>query len=389
MRRFTQPVRPALAAAVLAALASVAAAEPAPPLPPEPVNEVKFKPGSGFTLVNGDLFSMQVTGRVQARWTYIDQDKDRGIPNVSDFTAERVRLGVKGMFMKDWKYELEEDFGKSRAELKKAFIEWARYEQFRIEMGQFNVKFDRSQYTSSAKQQFVDRSIAAREFGHEYDDGVDFAGAAFSKKFQWNVGAFNGEKAPTPAPTLQNDGTAYVARVSFNPNGDFGIGECDIKKTDYWLWYIDLAAVQNNDLWNDANNDKKESPDELTDAESVALSFGFKHAGAFLAAEYYDRNVGKEDGSPQIESDGWYAQFGYTIVRDKWEIALRYSELDPDKDKDSNDRTEFCLGLNRYFKGLGHSLKFQTDLSWLSEEKVAPVDDLNDFRVRSQLQLVF
>ena len=132
MLRFSRIVRPGLALVALAALATPCVAEPAPPLPPEPVNEVKFKPGSGFTLVNGDLFSMQVTGRVQARWTYIDQDDDRGIPNVSDFTAERVRLGVKGMFMKDWKYEMEEEFGKSTAQLKKAVIEWARYEQFRV-----------------------------------------------------------------------------------------------------------------------------------------------------------------------------------------------------------------------------------------------------------------
>ena len=384
-----RPTKIAGLAAVLASAAALALAEPAPPPPPEIQSSIKFKPGSGFTLVNGDDFTMQVTGRVQARYEYWDYDEDRGIPNLSQFTAERVRLGVKGTMFKDFKYELEQDFGKGKSELKKAVIEWAKYEEFRIEMGQFNVKFDRSLINSTAKQEFVDRSIAAREFGIEYDIGMDFAGSAFSKKFQWNAGIFDGEKAPTPFPAVHNDGHLYVARVSFNPNGDFGYGESDIKKTDYHLWYVDVAAAQNNDLWSDANSDKKETPNELTDQESLIFGFGYKHAGLFLAAEGYWRNSGKEDGTSVVGSDGWYAQLGYTIVRDKWEIAARWSEVDPNDDAADDERSEACLGFNRFFKGAGHALKLSTDFSWLTEEKVAPTDDIHDFRVRSQMQIVF
>ena len=383
-----------LLAALLAAggavppMTAAAAEKPSlpPPPPPDVKPEVKYKPGSGFTLVQAEDFSLAVTGRVQARYEYDDWDGDRDIPNLSKFTAERVRFGAKGTMFKDWKYELEAEFGKNAFSLKKGFIEYAKYEQARIEMGQFNLKFDRSQYTSSAKQQFVDRSIAAGTFGHEYDVGLDVAGAAFDKKFQYNVGVFDGEKTNK---VNNNDGHAYVARVSFNPNGDFGVGESDIKKTDYHLWYVDVAGMWNNDLWTDANADKKESADELTDEESLAFGFGYKHAGLFLAGEYYQRSSDKEDATPSVDGSGWYAQLGYTIVRDKWEVAARYSEVDPDDDKDDDHKTEWVVGVNRYFRGVGHALKFQTDFSWLGEEKAPPTDDFGDFRLRSQLQVVF
>jgi phosphate-selective porin len=362
-----------------------------PPPPPEVKPETKFKPGSGFTLAQGEDFSLQVMGRVQARWEYFNPDDDRTDigETYSRFTVERVRFGAKGTMFKDWKFELETDFGKGKTELKKAFIEWAKYEPARIEMGQFNVKFDRSQYTSSGRQELVDRSLAARTFGHEYDIGVDVAGAGWNKKFQYNAGIFEGEKAPTPASPNNNDGHLYVARFSFNPNGDFGYSEGDIKKTDYHLWYVDVAGARNEDLWNDANSDKEEQKGELTDQTTYSFGFGYKHAGWFFAGEYYDRNTVKGDDSSDVDSNGWYAQLGYTIVRDKWEIAARWSEIDPDGDKDDDTQDEAVIGLNRFFKGLGHSLKLQTDFSWLETEKAAPADDFHDFRIRSQMQLVF
>lgn len=367
---------------LLAAPAAVRADEAAPP----PPAEVKYKPGSGFSLVQADNFTLQMQGRLQARHTYMDYDGDRDITDSSNFTAERIRLGAKGSFFKVWTYDLEADFGKGKAELKKGYIAWSRVPEAKIAMGQMNVKFDRSQYTSSAKQQFVDRSLAAGMFGQEYDIGLDLAGAAFNSKFQYSAGVFNGEKA-SPGVANKNDGHLYAARVSFNPNGDFGYGESDIKKTDQHLWYIDLAGMWNDDLWNDANTDLKEQDSELTDQTSLAFGFGYRHAGFFISGEYYDKSSEKEDGSADVDGDGWYLGLGYTFIKDKWEIAARYSEVDPDRDLDGDFQSEWVLGLNRYLHGLGHALKIQTDVSWLQEEQLG--DDLWDLRVRTQLQTIF
>lgn len=376
-------------AAVMAGAAAMALAEPAPPPPPEIPSSIKFKPGSGFTVVNGEDFTMQVNGRIQGRWTWENFDDERDIPNVSAFTAERVRFGVKGSMFKEWKYEFQADFGKGSIQLRDAVVTWERMPELAISMGQYKVRYDRQQYVSSGRQMFVDRSIASREFGLSRDIGLMFSGAPFQKKFQWNVGIFDGQGTPHPSDTNKNDGHLYVARVSFNPNGDFGLAESDIKKTDYHLWFIDLAGYWNNDIWKDANSDKKEQPGELTDNEGWTFGFGYRHAGFFLSGEYFDRDVEKEDGTGMVDSDGWYAQLGYMVVRDKWEIAARWSEVDPNDDNESDKKTEMMLGFNRYFKNAGHSLKLNNDLSWLEEEKAAPAEDLEDFRFRSQIQIVF
>ncbi len=84
------------------------------------------------------------------------------------------------------------------------------------------------------------------------------------------------------------------------------------------------------------------------------------------------------------------------IVRDKWEIAARYSEIDPNDEKDDDGIKETTIGVNRYFKNLGHSLKLNVDATWLDTER-APLagppierrDDLSDVILRSQLQVTF
>ncbi len=381
-----------LATATLLALgclaATPAAAEPAPPPPAEVPSAIKFKPGSGFTIVNGEDFSMQVNGRIQARYTYESFDGDRDIPNVSAFTPERVRFGVKGALFQRFKYEFQADFGKGKVELRDAAFTYEHSPEFALSMGQYKVRFDRQQYVSSGRQMFVDRSITSREFGLSRDVGLMFSGAPMDRKLQWNVGVFDGQGAPT-TDINKNDGHLYVARVSLNPGGDFGLAESDIKKSDYHLWYLDFAGYRNNDVWKDANSDKKEQPGELTDTDAWTFGFGYRHAGFFMSGEYFDRSTEREDGTGKKDSDGWYAQFGYVMVRDAWEIAARYSEVDPDDDIMQDKKTELMLGLNRYFRGAGHSLKLNNDFSWLTEDKAAPADDLKDFRIRSQFQIVF
>lgn len=385
MTRFTA----ALLALAVAGASGIASAEPAPPVPPETPSALKFKPGGGFTLVNGEDFSLQVTGRIQARYTYEDFDSEKDIPSISSFTAERVRFGAKGSMYSKWKYEFQADFGKGAVQLRDAVISYDASPAFGLSLGQYKVRYDRQQYVSSGRQMFVDRSIASREFGLSRDIGLMFAGAPLQKKLQWNVGVFDGQGTPHPSDANKNDGHLYVARVSINPNGDFGLSESDIKKTDYHLWYVDLAAYWNEDIWKDANADKKEQPGELTDNEAWTFGFGYRHAGAFLSGEYFSRDVGKDDGTGEVDSDGWYVQFGYMIVRDKWEVAARWSEVDPNDDVKDDTKSELMLGFNRYFHGAGHALKLNNDFSWLGEEKAAPADDLQDFRVRSQLQIVF
>ena len=85
--------------------------------------------------------------------------------------------------------------------------------------------------------------------------------------------------------------------------------------------------------------------------------------------------------------DPFYAQIGYMFPQD-WELALRYATVDPNDDVDHDDEDELMIGFNKFFMGVGHSLKLSVDAAWMGEETGAG-SSYDDFRVRVQGQIVF
>ena len=199
-------------------------------------------------------------------------------------------------------------------------------------------------------------------------------------KFEYNVGVFNGEGE---GGSNSNDGHLLVGRISFQPMGAFGYSEGDLKRGDS-RWIFSLAGATNNDLI--------ESNGDYTDTDSFVGTVGFRRNGIYLMGEYFweesDTTDSSGSKSGELDAEGFYAQIGYTFPS-MWDIAARYAYIDQNDDVDDDDITEFSLGFNKYFMGVGHSLKFSVDLSWLEEEIGSGVASLDDFRLRAQGQIVF
>jgi hypothetical protein len=95
--------------------------------------------------------------------------------------------------------------------------------------------------------------------------------------------------------------------------------------------------------------------------------------------EYADRTaddpIAKDsDGTPPGDvvwvGNGLNLQAGYLLRKD-WEISGRYTNIKLDENiTGRNPETQYTLGLSKYI--VGHKLKVQTDLSYLS------VDNGND-----------
>ena len=67
---------------------------------------IQHKPGKGFKVETPDgEFTLTLGGRIQLRHTYEDFDHDRDEDDVSNFTAHRVRIWLKGKAFKEWKYK--------------------------------------------------------------------------------------------------------------------------------------------------------------------------------------------------------------------------------------------------------------------------------------------
>ncbi|MEM7245286.1 MAG: porin [Acidobacteriota bacterium] len=371
----------------------------------------KYKPGKGFSFESADgSAKINLGGRIQARYTYEEFDSDRGsvsspVEDEGTFTAERVRFHAKGHIFDNWHYKFQADFGKGTSEnLKDASLTYKHGSQFAVTMGQFKVGFDHQQRTSSGKQMFVDRSNSARKLGISRDIGVMIHGSAADKRFQWNLGVYNGEGEDRSNP---NDGYMAAGRIAFHPNGDYGHSEHDLERTDDHLWLISLGAALNSDRIGTFS-----SFDTHTDMTSWVFSVGYKHAGFNVQGEYYSRdndvdcvNCGADSTSAMtiadtsFDSEAWYLQLGYVFAQD-WALSGRYGIYDPNTSNltDSyrwDEETEAMIGVSKYFQGVGHSLKFDADVSFLEEEFVNSntsgtfKDSYDDTRVRLQLQIVF
>jgi phosphate-selective porin OprO/OprP len=156
---------------------------------------VKEKDGA-FTLESANgRNSIQLTGRIhldyrQNSLDMFDTDfNDRDAASSADtFDLRRARLGVKGKFAKDFKYEIVGNLP-GTATVDVAFIDYAKYDQAQIRVGKFKQPFGLEQLTSSNNIDFMERSyvdqlapgkkIGAMAFG-EPKPGFTYAGSVFA-----------------------------------------------------------------------------------------------------------------------------------------------------------------------------------------------------------------
>jgi hypothetical protein len=101
------------------------------------------------------------------------------------------------------------------------------------------------------------------------------------------------------------------------------------------------------------------------DTRILGVDAVFKYHGLFLFAEYFARHRTPET-SPAFDSNGFHAQAGYFLVKDRLEVAGRWAGYDPSDLIPDNDRTEVGGVVNYYVNK--HSLKFTGDFRQLDDD---------------------
>jgi phosphate-selective porin OprO/OprP len=136
---------------------------------------VKEKDGS-FTLESANgRNSISLTGRMHldARWNdaYVDgRGDDRDTQSLSDqFELRRARLGVKGKFANDFKYEVVGNLP-GTATIDVAFLDWAKFDAAQFRVGKFKQPFGLEQLTSSnniglMERSYVDQTVPGKKLG--------------------------------------------------------------------------------------------------------------------------------------------------------------------------------------------------------------------------------
>ncbi len=357
--------------------------------------DIKYRmPGLRFTFPK---FELNWVNRIQLRYTYDDQDVSTPQNNKGSFRVRRFKTKLDGwIYTKDLKYELQMNWvggpsvsGRNTPNLEDGNLQYdftGGQKLFMLKGGQYKAPFGRQELTSSGSQQFVDRSIASGFFSPGRQIGLETLGQFGTKNVPDMVtyagGLFNGNGINRS--TNDNDKYEYVGRVMFSPVGNVGYSESNLQHYDF---RISVAGDYNNNNQIVIPADGDPTGIDVTSewgADLVIKELG----GLFLYGEYYWRTIDNVAGAATAQT-GLTAQLGW-LFGIHWEIAGRYSQIDPNTDVDENLQKEYRAGLNWYINK--HNLKIQTDFGWLENEAQNGADGeppRKNKEWRLQAQLIF
>jgi phosphate-selective porin OprO/OprP len=139
---------------------------------------VKEKDGA-FTLESANgRNSISLTGRMHLDYRFNDgayengRHDDRDTASLADqFELRRARLGVKGKFANDFKYEIVGNLP-GTATIDVAYLDWAKYDAAQLRVGKFKQPFGLEQLTSSnnialMERSYVDQTVPAKKVGFQ------------------------------------------------------------------------------------------------------------------------------------------------------------------------------------------------------------------------------
>lgn len=352
------------------------------PKPPTVPFEVSWKDGK--TTLKGKNFDIKLSNRVQFRFTSEDLDSNSptAAPERDSFRVRRAKTKLEG-----WVYtpNLTFDFQMNWADTANVMEDVsANYDftngkkAFMIKAGQFKVPFGRQELTSSGNQQFVDRAIVSNTFARGRDIGIQIWGTPNDAKLDWRVGIFNGNGRSTSRN--DNDDLQLNARLQWAPFGDTKYSEGDFDSSDKPLFSI-AAEYEGNVREVAAAGGTAAHQNDQTILGYDAV---FKFKGFSLYAQLYQRENDRSGVLSDFDDSGTIFQAGYFFVPQKWEVAVRVAELDPNDDRDNDARTEEGVALSYYFNK--HPHKLQMDYRQIEDEARANSDDAE---IRLQYQLIF
>lgn len=373
-----------------------------------------YKLGKGFTFTSPDeKFQLLLGGRLQARYTLTDIDVPTSTTNDSSkWEVRRMKMWMNGYaYTKDLTYLLQVDFaqGGSSKLLEHAYLDYRLIDEVQILAGQTKVPFGRQWLNSSGAQQFVDRSTASDTFRPGYDAGAKLHGDLMKGLATYEFGVYGGAGQSTVRASSDN---AIAARATVNPFGKMAYSESDLDDSAKPLlsfganYFGDTlkatrtaasgttpaatTTLETNNLnfagangWLGRGLSNFTASEKL-DVNTWGIDAAFKWRGIFAQGEYL---AGQADGATSgkhLRAQGFYAQAGYCIIPKTLEVAMRYSYVDPNRDKSDDILSETQGAISYYFNK--HNLKLQSDITNSHDQSKGGTDDMV---YRLQAQVIF
>lgn len=356
--------------------------------------------GNGIRVLNADsTFSMKFSIRIQSLYSGdLNLETD---DYVDGFQIRRSRLKFDGFaYSPKLKYKIELALSNSDTRsgavpqsgnvsniVLDAYVKWNFWRRWSLIFGQKKLPGNRERVISSQELQFVDRSNLNSDFNIDRDAGVHLL--------------YEGEKVNlTGALTIGEGrnmivdnigGHDYTIRGEYLPFGQF-TDEGDYFGSDLAREPLPKLSIGVTYDFNDgASRTGGQLGDFLPETRSLSTVFAdahFKYRGLSSMAEYVDRKA--PDGAAVYDAEGNFIdafqtgqgfnwQAGY-LFKNNFEVAGRYTVVNPEEITGRSDATQYTLGFSRYF--VGHNLKVQTDISLMEEDNA---DDFLTYRLQVEL----
>jgi hypothetical protein len=351
-----------------------------------------------FNIVGKDsTWSMNIAARMQFLSTNSwEKGADGGLINPeSNFLVRRARLKFGGFaYTPKLTYKLE--LGLSNRDISgassftsnapnyilDAVVMWNFYENFELWVGQTKLPGNIERVISSGNLQLVDRSMLNSEFTIDRDQGIqlrhhiEFPNEIVIRE---KLAISKGEGRNITSGNL--GGYQYSPRLEFLPFGEFAsegdYSGGDLKREADPKLMMAVTYDMNQNAVKTRSNQGAYMVNDIgfyeTNINTLFVDAMFKYQGFSLMGEYANRDAKdpiakNSDGTPTGDvvqvGNGINLQAGY-LFPSNWEVAGRFTNIKLDEAlTGANPEAQYTLGLSKYI--VGHKLKVQTDLSYLS-----------------------
>ncbi|WP_339626542.1 porin [uncultured Maribacter sp.] len=352
-----------------------------------------------FNLVGKDsTWTMNVGARMQilaiSNWNAVDGSL---INPEQNFLVRRARLKFGG-FAYSPKLEYKLELGLSNRDISgasqytsnapryilDAVVKWNFYKNFVLWFGQTKLPGNIERVISSGDLQQVDRSLLNSRFNIDRDMGFQLRHKFnLSEKFLVReiFAVSQGEGRNITTGNL--GGHQYTSRLELLPFGEFlSKGEykgSDLKREQTPKLMVAATFDSNKNAVKTRSNQGTYMFNDTglfeTDINTLFIDAMFKYNGYSFMGEYAHRTAdnplalnsdGSLTGDEVQVGDGINLQTGY-LFRNNLEVSGRFTNIKLDEEiTGRNPQSQYTLGLSKYI--VGHKLKIQTDLSYLSEK---------------------
>lgn len=358
---------------------AVAADDAKPVAPAEPPKtETTVDPVKGFVTFKSGDNSMTLGAWGQFRATVDDREefsadtdpagsgylKNDGLS--TSFSIPRLRIYMLGTVFKPWmRYKIEVELASLKTDattninngrITDGYVEFAKSPYATVRAGQYKIPFGLEELTSDTRLEFVERSIASAKFAPGRDIGLMLSGQFFDKKFGYQAAAFNGSGQNNP----QDDrALLYTARVVYDPFGEYKLVEGAVEDPEKNQLHFGLAYRFGEVPRGLSSVGVFQSPNDET---ALGFEFAWRLRRFYAMGEYFLQTDEQSNptAGPDVDANGYTAQFGVFVVPRKQELGVRYSSVEPDESVADAKQTEMRLVYGYYWKS--HNMKLQADI---------------------------